>query len=173
VSQVRSIRKPDKSQLETLKNWLIRKDGGGSFLEGSESLSWAESDIDEYACLATVIETDIFTTLISKIIVTAFPWFFHGKKRKTIIEQSSSMRSYGDNRINTASNIISVVISSTLPVLAIFVLNSRESTTDRLWSTVLFTGPFAAALGIFNSTKRAEILAATATYVHHCLGLFA
>lgn len=173
MSQVRSIRNPEKSQLKTLKNWLIRKDGGDSFLEGSESLIWAESDVEEYACLAAVPETDIFTRLIRKIIVTVFPWFFRSKKRKAIIEQSSGMRSYDDNRVNTASNIISLVISSTLPVLAIFVLNSRESTTDRLWFTVLFTGAFAAALGFFSSAKRAEIFAATATYVHCYLGLCA
>ncbi|KAK1827355.1 hypothetical protein QBC39DRAFT_420587 [Podospora conica] len=166
MSQVRSIRKPDKSQLKTLQNWLDRKDGGDGFLEGSEALVWTEDDLDEYACLAVGTETDIFTGLIRKLIVTLFPWFFRSKETKAVIEQSSGLRSYDDTKVNAASNMISVVISSTLPVLAIFVLDSRESTTDRLWLTVLFTAIFAAALGFFSSAKRAEIFAATATYVH-------
>lgn len=166
MSQVRSIRKPEKSQLRTLRNWLARKDGGDNFLEGSERLIWAESAIDEYVCLATPgTETDTFTFLIRKLIVTLFPWFFRGKQANSVIEKSSGLRSYDDARINSASNVISLVLSSTLPVLAIFVLNGRESTNERLWFTVLFTAVFAMVLGIFSSAKRAEIFAATATYV--------
>ncbi|KAK3346484.1 hypothetical protein B0T25DRAFT_552116 [Lasiosphaeria hispida] len=164
LSQVRSIRKPEKSQLKALKNWLIRDDGGKGFLNGSEMLVWAESDVGEYACLATGTETDVFTALIRRIIVMVFPWFLRGRKAKAIIEQSSGLRRYDDDRVNAASNIISLVISSVLPILAIFVLNSRQSTTERFGFTVLFTALFALALGFFSSAKRAEIFAATATF---------
>ena len=152
--------------MKALKNWLIRDDGGKGFLDGSEMLVWAESDVGEYACLATGRETDVFTALIRRIIVMVFPWFLRSRKAKAIIEQSSGLMRYDDDRVNAASNIISLVISSVLPTLAIFVLNSRQSTTERFGFTVFFTALFALALGFFSSAKRAEIFAATATYVH-------
>ncbi|KAK4200368.1 hypothetical protein QBC40DRAFT_254139 [Triangularia verruculosa] len=164
MSQVRSIRPPEKSQLEVLKNWLNRDDGGSGFLEGSEVLIWAQDDIGEYACLATGTETDIFTAWIRRIIVAMFSCFCRGKKGKGVIEESSGMRRYDDDSVNVASNIISLVIASTLPILTIFVLNSRSTTTDRLLFTILFTALFAGALGFFSSAKRVEIFAATATF---------
>jgi hypothetical protein len=154
------------SQLETLQNWLKREDGGNRFLEASEELIWQDDDIAEYACLAPSAETDVFTRGIRLGIVKVFPYLFRSRKGKDILDPSSGLRTIDDERINTASNVISLVLSSTLPVAAIFVLNSRDSTTERLGFTVLFTAVFALALGLCSSAKRAEIFAATATYVH-------
>jgi hypothetical protein len=67
------------------------------------------------------------------------------------------------NDMDKASNMIAVIVASTLPVLTIFVLNSVDSTTDRIGWTVFFTAVFAAILALFSSAKRAELFAATAT----------
>ncbi|RYP60316.1 hypothetical protein DL771_010557 [Monosporascus sp. 5C6A] len=159
-----NIRKPEKSQLKALQNWLYREDGGDGFLDGSENLVWDEDDTHHYVCLATGGETDIFTALIRKLISAVFPWLFRKKKGKQVVDERSGMWLFDEDKLNTASNIVALVLSSTLPVLTIFVLDSRDSTTERLGFTVLFTALFALVLGVLSSAKRAEIFAATATF---------
>ncbi|KAH6887024.1 hypothetical protein B0T10DRAFT_607821 [Thelonectria olida] len=68
------------------------------------------------------------------------------------------------SRLTKASNLIAIIVSSTLPVLTIFVLNTLKSTTIRLGLTVLFTALFSILLAFFSLAKRAEIFAATATF---------
>lgn len=81
------------------------------------------------------------------------------------LDPESQLSYYEDSKLDLASSLISVIISSTLPVLTIFVLNATETTAARIGFTVLFTAVFSILLVLFTSAKRVEIFAATATLV--------
>ncbi|OTB03379.1 hypothetical protein M426DRAFT_321749, partial [Hypoxylon sp. CI-4A] len=85
--------------------------------------------------------------------------------KENLLRPNSGLSYYEDSKLDTASNVVSVIISSTLPVITIFVLNILETTTARLGFTVLFTAIYSVLLAVFTSAKRVEIFAATATLV--------
>jgi hypothetical protein len=166
ASQLASIPNPYKSQLETLQNWIHRKDGGNGFLAetGFEGLIWSEDRPEQYACpMAGKEETDIFTDFIKTVMSLLWHKIFGRRMKKRIIDQRTNMVSYDDAKLHMASDIFALVISSILPVATIFALNQVDTTNKRLGLTVVFTALFAIFLGLFKSAKRAAMFAATAT----------
>jgi hypothetical protein len=104
----------------------------------------------------------------SHIIIYRMASLFHrilGRRLQAgrIIDEEAQLRSYSDSKLDKASNVIAVIVASTMPVLTIFVLNSVQSTTARIGWTVLFTALFAGFLALFSSAERAGLFAATAT----------
>ncbi|KAG8162479.1 hypothetical protein KVR01_008244 [Diaporthe batatas] len=89
-----------------------------------------------------------------------------GEKMKvgTVIDEEAALVSYSDSKLNQASNVLALVVSSVLPVMTIFVLNIVPSTNQRIGLTMLFTAVFAVLLAIFSNAKGAEIFGATATF---------
>jgi hypothetical protein len=159
------IPEPKKSQLSELQGWLRDGKGGRNFLQLWEFWTWKEKDPSSYITInPPTSEGDSFTHFITYRMASIFDRLlgrrFHAGK---IVDEEAGLRSYSDSRLDKASNMIAVIVASTLPVLTIFVLNSVNSTTDRIGWTVLFTAVFAAILALFSSAKRAELFAATAT----------
>lgn len=84
-----------------------------------------------------------------------------------IIDERTGDKSYSIVGVDRASNIITAILASALPVLAIYALNSIPSTNARIGVTAAFTVGFAILMGIFSSAKRSEMIAATATLVSY------
>jgi hypothetical protein len=165
VSELSRLPEPRESQLGELRGWLRDAKGGKNFLTGFEFSTWREDDISNYVSMHTPIsEGDTFTNFITYRMASIFHCII-GRQFEAgkIIDEEAGLTSYTDSRLTKASNLIAIIVSSTLPVLTIFVLNALQSTTIRLGLTVLFTALFSILLALFSSAKRAEIFAATAT----------
>jgi hypothetical protein len=165
VSQVSAIRGPEKSQLEQLQQFLSDDKGGDCFQLGSEAFTWTETDVGQYLCLnASLPQDDLFTRFIMNTISLIFHRLVGEQyTRGRIIDEESGLKSYNDEKLHSASNMIAAIVAAILPVLTIFALNSLGTTTARIGLTVLFTALFAVLLVVFTSAKGVEIFAATAT----------
>ncbi|KAM7215142.1 hypothetical protein V8F06_009460 [Rhypophila decipiens] len=173
VSQLSQTLDPPTSQLRELQDFLRSSTGGKNFLKGSEAFTWKEPDPSAYLSVNRPSpENDPFTSFLTYRIAHLFHRLCGGrrsgirpnKRFGKLVDEEAQLRSYSDSKLQKTSQIISVVVSSTLPVLTIFVLNTLDTTTKRLGLTVLFTGVFGLLLAFFSSAKRAEIFAATATF---------
>lgn len=164
--------RPPSSQLRTLQHWLYNPRGGNQFLKGSETFTWDSDDAGQYVCLKqSSSENDIFTRFIKRVMSLVFHRLI-GEKisrnkrgRGKEIDVEAGITSYDEDALDKASNLISIVLSSVMPVITIFALNELETVSQRLGLTVVFTAAFAGLLAVFSTAKRAEIFAATATYV--------
>ncbi|KAK4210640.1 hypothetical protein QBC37DRAFT_474901 [Rhypophila decipiens] len=173
LSQLSQTLDPPKSQLHELQDFLRSSTGGKNFLKGSEAFTWKEPDPSAYLSVNRPSpENNPFTSFLTYRIAHLFHRLCGGrrsgirshKRFGKLVDEEAQLRSYSDSKLQKTSQIISVVVSSTLPVLTIFVLNTLDTTTKRLGLTVLFTGVFGLLLAFFSSAKRAEIFAATATF---------
>ncbi|KAI1070475.1 hypothetical protein LB507_006734 [Fusarium sp. FIESC RH6] len=169
VAELSKLPTPQKSQLEALQDWLTDSKGGDNFtakMGGTELYTWKPTDVTKYVSLhQPAQDSDPFTRFIMGVMARVFHRIFsHKVKTGRVVDLESGLTSYSDSNLIKASNLIAVMVSSALPVLTIFVLNTLPSTTLRLGLTVLFTVVFAVVLEIFTSAKRIEIFAATATF---------
>ncbi|CAG7555220.1 unnamed protein product [Fusarium equiseti] len=169
IAELSKLPSPQKSQLEALQDWLTDPKGGDNFtakMGGTELYTWKPKDVTKYISLRKPAEdSDPFTKFMMDVMARIFHRIFNQKiKTGRIVDVESELTSYSDSNLIKASNLVAVMVSSALPVLTIFVLNSLPSTTLRLGLTVLFTVVFAVVLELFTSAKRIEIFAATATF---------
>lgn len=154
---------PGGAQLRGLQEEL--NDKANNFLRFEEFDTWASNDTASYMCLnPTTNERDLVTTWIESFVVGPFNRYLAGCFRAgRVIDEETGSRTYSARRVNTASNIITTVLSTTLPVVTIFALNAVGTLQKRLSLTVLFTALFALILAVCTSARRLEIFAATAT----------
>lgn len=138
--------------------------GGDSFPKGIEYDTWADEDLTKYIAVGPPPpEIDVFTALLRGRIFDSFHRFLgEPLELGTEIDEESGLRSYSDSRVNRAASLVTVILSSMTPVLAIFALNAAHTLEMRLGLVALFTGLFAAILAVFSSARRVEIFAATA-----------
>ena len=140
-------------------------EGGNSFLAGYEAETWADDTVRAYVCLEPQgMKSDLFTRWLLNTIVKIYDRIlgrYIGSGE--IIDKQSGDKSYSSDEINRASNIITAVLASAVPVLAIYALNQIKSTNIRIGVTAAFTVVFALLMGFFSSAKRSEMIAATAT----------
>ena len=73
------------------------------------------------------------------------------------------MISYSESKLLKAGTFIATVLSSTMPVLSIYVLFIYKNTYIRIGIAAAFTAVFAGMLAFFSSARRIEVFAATAT----------
>ncbi|KAF5547725.1 hypothetical protein FMEXI_5051 [Fusarium mexicanum] len=168
LSEVSQLQIPRKSQLETLRDWLTDPKGGANFLAKTgtpELYTWKPKDPSQYVSLhKTAEDSDPFTNFVKEVLT----FIFHrlcGERLNAAraVDVESGLVSYSENTLMRASNLFTVIVSSALPVLTIFALNSLHTTAQRIGLTVGFTVLFAVILELFTNAKRVEIFAATAT----------
>ena len=167
-AQMNQVPEPRRSQLESLRLWLIDHEGGNNFQSGVEQGTYLSEEGIQPSLYLTVNpslpEDDMFTNLVMDVISGPFHRTI-GEKLGTgeVIDEESRYVSYQDSTISKMSNVIVTVIASVLPPLTVLALNSLPTTISRIGLTVVFTALFAGILGCFSTAKRAEILVATAT----------
>lgn len=96
--------------------------------------------------------------------LTIYYWLF-GKyiNAGRILDKETGLILYSDVKINRVSNIIATVLTLTLPVITIFVLNVLLNTNLRVRLIVLFTAIFALVLVTFTSARQVKIFTTIAT----------
>ncbi|KAI8402674.1 hypothetical protein FOFC_17990 [Fusarium oxysporum] len=169
LSELSQLQIPRTSQLETLQDWLTDPKGGANFLTKTgtpELYTWKPKDPSQYVSLhKTAEDSDPFTNFVKEVLT----FIFHrlcGERLNAarVVDVESGLASYSDSSLVRASNLFTVIVSSALPVLTIFALNSLETTAQRIGLTVVFTVLFVVILELFTNAKRVEIFAATATF---------
>ena len=165
VTQLSRVECPEKRQLSALQGWLRDSKGGKNFLDGVEAETWTDPDETKYISVGPPApEKDIFSSFLRGALLVAFHTLCGTRfKVGRVVDEESGMVTYQDSRLDKASSMITVILASVLPVLAIFALNALKTMNARIGMIVLFTAAFAAILAIFSSAKRADIFAATAT----------
>lgn len=161
VFELGQIDKPLKSQLRSLKEWLDET----AFLDDYEVKTWEDNRSRSYVCLEPLgAKADPFTKWLLNNAVKAYDRLL-GRHIGSgeVVDHQTGDKSYSSEGVNRASNIITAVLASALPVLAIYVLNGINSTNVRIGVTAAFTVGFAVMMGVFSSAKRSEMIAATAT----------
>jgi hypothetical protein len=156
-----------KSQLRGLKEWIRDATGGNSFLTGYEAETWASNKAGTFVCLEPPgAKSDPFTKWLLDSIIPLYEYTV-GRHISSgeVIDAQSGDKSYSSNSVNRASNTLTAVLASAVPVLSILALNRIDSVNVRIGVTAAFTTFFALMMGIFSSAKRAEMIAATATRV--------
>ena len=163
VSQLNTLKPPQKSQVSSLKGWL--NDAKNGFLKDEETQTWHPDTESLYLTLATDLrETDAFTELMQNVILGPYHRLIgHRLNTGQLVDSETGGVSYDKRKIDGASTLIATLLSAMFPVLTIFVLNVLQSTNARIGLTALFTMIFALALARFSSAKRVEIFAATST----------
>lgn len=153
VTELSRLRCPPKSQLQSLQDWLVDSKGGHSFLKdaGFEFFTWRNKNTEAYISLQSAQEESyVFSRFMTRVIARIFHRVV-GEKMKvgTVIDEEASLVSYSDSKLSRASNVVALVVSSVLPVMTIFVLNTVNTTNQRIGLTMLFTAVFAVLLAVF------------------------
>ena len=86
---MQKLLKPSKNDLQLLKEWLERPEGGNFFLRGREANIW-DNDLDVVATSGNKAEQDSFTKLVADKVV---PWYHHrwGFRRKVSLTELKGM----------------------------------------------------------------------------------
>ncbi|OAL22190.1 hypothetical protein AYO22_07234 [Fonsecaea multimorphosa] len=172
VSRLDALGPADNSQLDALRGWLQDPKGGAhgpkgrTFLQKSEARLWEQEEGSTFISVGpTQGEKDIFTKVISWILLSVVHkylgfWRIAGRP----IDAEAGMYSYSDSQLLRTGTLVATVLSSTIPVLSIFVLFIVKNTYGRIGIAAGFTAVFSAVLAAFSSARRVEIFAATATF---------
>jgi hypothetical protein len=163
-AQLNALVPPTSSNLELLQEWLRRPTYGNSFLRGFEARTW---DVEK-AGLATLssktMERDRFTLWLFRVI----PGWFHRQlgyrwKKPANSDKRGDLFEYKDATLMKVAEAITVVLSTSLPTLSIFVLYSVRSMPARLGLILVFTALFNVILLLVSRASKVEIFTATST----------
>jgi branched-subunit amino acid transport protein AzlD len=120
--------------------------------------------IDIYGEIPSVQRTTTMIFWVSERLLVMYHIITQSRIRKHA-DVESGMCSYQDHSVQRCISYITMLIASMIPILAIVVLFCVGSMKARLGLVALFTIIFTMSLTILTSAKKAEIFAATSTYV--------
>ena len=152
--------KPNRHDLEKLREWLERDDYGNFFLEHPED-AWEERfDADLVALSTRPNEGDRFSTWLTDRVV---PFVHHHILHRTrkVGEAEDQTYEYSDKNLSRISEVVSIFASSSLPVVPIFALYFISDVVVRLCFTLAFSLVFTCCMAIFTTAKRSEVFVAT------------
>ncbi|KAI9763624.1 MAG: hypothetical protein M1839_006372 [Geoglossum umbratile] len=180
-SQIAKFEAANKADLESLRDWLSRKNGGNFSLRGRDAKPWGDEHTgDLISLISHHRENDYFTLCIRDRFV---PWFHkhigyrtkvyrqtllgHAFNQLVVLnistkadDEEDGIWKYRESTINNAANAISVVVSSLLPTSTIFVLYFLHAPLAKLGAIVGFTALFSLALVIVVKARRIDAFAA-------------
>jgi len=172
-SEVTTLEAANKSDLNNLREWLRRKDGGHNFLRGYEADTWDKfNEKDLVSLTARYRNKDVLSKWIDIYIIPLCHRLWGdrlGKRVKLCEENASSMTLtslyyYDDSTVRVFVNTLSTILASLLPTVSIFVLYFVHSPLARLGSIVLFTILFSVVLAVIAKARRVDCFAATTAF---------
>lgn len=101
----------------------------------------------------------------SKWLIRLFLEPYHrlfGHRRKDAHNADAELFHYDNAHLEAPANIISIVLSSVLPVLSIAVLYIVHSMAARLGLIALFTAAFSLSVAVLTKARRVDVFTATA-----------
>jgi hypothetical protein len=86
----------------------------------------------------------------------------HKRTGGRIIDEETGLVDYHEGRLSKVTKLMSTIVASTMPMIAILGLYFEKSLLTRIYTAIGITGAFAAMLVVFTSARRIEIFMATA-----------
>lgn len=178
VSQVSKSEKPQHSYLKRLREWLNDRKGGlkAGVFEHPEIWVWEEKDHrdeplhHDFVTLAPLrVERDYFTRGIIYPLVSIFHHIWDHKQldKRNVLDLESRLVEYDEERIDRIGMVISTILASMFPIIAVLGLFFVKNPLNRIYIMIRITGGFAGLLALLSNGKgkRIEIFATKATAV--------
>ena len=164
--QIQNLAKPVECDIEFLREWLERPEGGDYSIKGVEAEPWKLCCAADLLTLSQPGGRDQFAQSLSDKIL---PWYHHylGRRRK---RRSSSDNDLGHiweykHKVFVAlGNIICMVFSSVIPTTSIFALHFVKSMIARLAVITAMSFVFSFVMMVVVRGRRVEVFAATTAF---------
>ncbi|ERF73954.1 hypothetical protein EPUS_05377 [Endocarpon pusillum Z07020] len=167
-AETKQLQKPQRSRWSVLENILYRYIEPSDRLLGLEQNIWQEDRLrDDFVSLHPHPPQDLITRWLLRYLHKPYHRLI-GKRNKTPDDpdrRASSPYEYDSNHLQYPVFVLTMVLSSLLPVVAIVILINVQSMGGRLGTLACFTAGFSLLLSLIipdRLTKRVEIFAATA-----------
>ncbi|KAI9685350.1 MAG: hypothetical protein M1822_004481 [Bathelium mastoideum] len=167
-SKITGLPKPDIQDLTAVQNFLWSPNMGLAGLIGADATVWgsilnpASYSVDLFSLVATptLSNEDMVSNFIGKAIVHLFNWSLH------VLDRPGDLLSLPniDSILLRFTFLITNVVASLLPVAAISILYSAQSTRARLAIIAGVNFVVALSLTTFTTAKRADVFAVVAAF---------
>jgi hypothetical protein len=164
ISRVHGLDPPLKCDLEFLRNWLDRPEGGDFFLEGLEAEPWEEPSSRDLVALWPRQEHDQFAQYLSDMIV---PWYHRRighRKDPEPTREWNTIWEYDRKIFVAIGNTICMILSSMIPIASIYTLYFLSSAITRLAVIAVMSLVFSFVMTVIVHGRRADIFAATTAF---------
>ncbi len=158
------LKAPHGSELETLKDWLGRPDGGNNFLKGREGDPWEDETRGDTVSLLSSAHSDTFAQQLWNHFLPRYHSWIGWRTKPHIDEELGKVWEYRKESFTLAGNILCVVLSFAIPTGSIFTLYYVQSMLARLLVMAGFILVFACAMMFVVGSRRGEVFAATAAF---------
>ncbi|MCJ1389043.1 hypothetical protein MMC18_001897 [Xylographa bjoerkii] len=150
--------RPHSYDLKVLRKLLVRPKMGNQFLLGLDSKAWNEDTEEDLICLSHQGDEDH----LSKWVTDKFMVWIHYLFGRRL--NQNTLVYYSEDRALRLLSLISTVLASILPIVAIVVLYVVPTTKYRLGILAGSTAVFALILSVVAKAKRSDGFAATAAF---------
>ncbi|GIZ41325.1 hypothetical protein CKM354_000463200 [Cercospora kikuchii] len=151
---------PAQRDLDFLRKWLDRPDGGNAFLRDREKKTWTQDHDGDFMLLSSrQVQIDPFTSLLKGILLDIYHRVWGHRKH-----DQTDYREYGEKKLARVSTVIVTVLASALPAMTVLVLYFVKRLLVRIGLIIVFTSLFSLALAIFTTADKVNIFTATATF---------
>ncbi|PVH87646.1 hypothetical protein DL98DRAFT_649265 [Cadophora sp. DSE1049] len=151
--------------IRLIQSWIVRPEGGDSFLRGLEGDPWDEENESDLITVCTRQDVDIFTGWIAQ---TLLPWLhrivLYRWKTPVKGHEDVGLVKWNNSYFTAVSRIITVIISTIFPSMEVLVLYFIQKMVVRVGMVLLFSATFSLSLAIFTNARPVEIFAATAAF---------
>lgn len=175
VSELSKLEQPRGSYISAFREWLGDSKGGMSkgLFKNIEAWLWLEKDIrgenvehDYVALAAPKVERDPFTRVVIYPLVRSYHALWGSKRldKRFVVDEESQYVEYSEEKMEKVGLVMSTVIASILPVVAVLGLFFVKDLLKRIYIMIGITAGFAGLLAIMSNGKgkRIEIFAANA-----------
>ncbi|KAI1655916.1 hypothetical protein F4813DRAFT_365737 [Daldinia decipiens] len=159
---VAHFEKPSKRSLKVL-NHILDDNSKRVFLIGKECTTWSDAEISsDLVTVGPVEKLDKISLFLVELYLS-----LKYKALGTFFQESDDIVRFEGSQLLLPTKVLSVVLSSLLPIAAISVLYLVQSMWRRLLILAAFTSAFSLVLSLINAdSKRSELFSATAAYVY-------
>jgi hypothetical protein len=155
------LHKPRKHDLDILAGNLDNP-RLPDYLLGLDSNVWKDQSFrEDLLSINKVHEFDTVSKWLIHLFLEPYHRFF-GHRKQQALNADANLFHYDNSHLEAPANIISIVLSSVLPVLSIVVLYLIHNMPTRLGLVALFTALFSLSVAILTKAKRVDVFTATA-----------
>ncbi|KAK5046660.1 hypothetical protein LTR84_007421 [Exophiala bonariae] len=132
------------------------------YLLGLDSNVWKDENFrGDLISVNGVHDFDTASKWLIRLFLEPYHRFF-GHRRKEANNADAELYHYDNAHLEIPANIISIVLSSVLPVLSIVVLYIVRNMPTRLGLVALFTAAFSLSVAVLTKARRVDVFTATA-----------
>ncbi len=164
--QIYTLAKPVKYNIDVLREWLERPEGGDYSIKGVEAEPWEPFHAADLITISQVDGKDKFAQFLSNKIL---PWYHQylsgrGKRLANSKNDLDDIWEYKQEVFVCLANLACMILSSLIPTTSIFALHYVKSTTGRLAVITVMSLFFSFVMMVIIRGRRVEIFAATTAF---------